>query len=556
MSEKTKKIFKWVTAYAVMTLIAGAAYYVTLPAINLQSEGFWFFLAFLIFLYTLPLAGFRVDMEILKKGQVKTKRAKNGKARYMLLALVPLLVVILGGIISSTFFNAKSYASVIRVKEAVFAEDMPETENITNIALMDSTTAAIVGNRTLGSLSDVVSQYEVGESYTQINYRRTPKKVANLEYAGFFKWLGNREQGIPGFVMVDPVTNDAEYRKLSEPMRYADSAYFGEDLMRRLRFDYPTKILGEPRFEVDDEGNPVYIVPCYRPRVMLFGASDVHEVIVFDPTDGSSEIFAVEDTPAWIDVVYDGYLATEKYNWQGTLSGGFWNSIIGNKDCKQTTDDFGYIVIEDDVWYFTGVTSVNSDQSNIGFIISNARTGEYKFYPVIGAEEHSAMNAAQGEVQEKGYVASFPSLINVQGEATYIMVLKDSGGLVKLYAMVNVEQYGIVATGATQEDAKRAYLEKLVTEGVLAPEEMPLPPAAEQVTLTLTVDAITPVVMGGESYLYLRGSLADGTECLVRAKIADNEAVLFLDEGDSLTVTAEKTAAEGIYALLSIQNGQ
>ena len=433
---------------------------------------------------------------------------------------------------------------------------MPETENITHIALMDSATAAIVGNRTLGSLSDVVSQYEVGTSYTQINYQRTPKKVANLEYAGFFKWLGNREQGVPGFVMVDPVTNDAEYRKLSQPMRYVDSAFFGEDLMRRLRFDYPTKILGEPRFEVDDEGNPVYIVPCYRPRVMLFGASDVSEVIVFDPTDGSSEIFAVEDTPAWIDVVYDGYLATEKYNWQGTLSGGFWNSIIGNKDCKQTTDDFGYIVIEDDVWYFTGVTSVNSDQSNIGFIISNARTGEYKFYPVIGAEEHSAMNAAQGEVQEKGYVASFPSLINVQGEATYIMVLKDSGGLVKLYAMVNVEQYSIVATGATQEDAKRAYLEKLVTEGVLAPEEMPLPPAAEQVTLTLTVDAITPVVMGGESYLYLRGSLADGTECLVRAKIADNEAVLFLDEGDSLTVTAEKTAAEGIYALLSIQNGQ
>ena len=555
MPEKTKKFLKWVIAYLVLTLIAGAVYYVTLPAINLQSEGFWFFLAFLIFLYTLPLAGVRVDMEILKKGQVKTKRAKNGKARYMLLALVPVLVVILGGIISSTFFNAKSYASVIKVKEAVFAEDMPETENITHIALMDSATAAIVGNRTLGSLSDVVSQYEVGTSYTQINYQRTPKKVANLEYAGFFKWLGNREQGIPGFVMVDPVTNDAEYRKLSQPMRYVDSAFFGEDLMRRLRFDYPTKILGEPRFEVDDEGNPVYIVPCYRPRVMLFGASDVSEVIVFDPTDGSSEIFAVADTPAWIDVVYDGYLASEKYNWQGTLSGGFWNSIIGNKDCKQTTDDFGYIVLEDDVWYFTGVTSVNSDRSNIGFILSNARTGEYKFYPVIGAEEHSAMAAAQGEVQEKGYVASFPALVNVRGKATYIMVLKDSGGLVKLYAMVNVEQYGIVATGATQEAAKRAYLEKLVTEGVLSPEDEPLPPAADSVTLTLTVDAITPVVLEGESYLYLRGE-ANGIQCLVRAKIATNETVLFLNAGDTVTLCAEKTATERVYTLVSIENGQ
>ena len=551
MSEKTKKIIKWAAAYAIMTLIGGVTYYITLPAINLQSEGFWFFLAFLILLYTLPLSGIRVDMEVLKQGQVKTTRARRGRARYMLLALVPVLVVIVGSIISSTFFNAKSYASVITVKEAVFADDMPETENVTNIALMDSATAAIVGNRTLGSLSEVVSQYEVGASYTQINYQRSPKKVANLEYAGFFKWLGNRERGIPGFVMVDPVTNDAEYCSLSEPMRFVESAYFGEDLLRRVRFDYPTKILGEPRFEVDDEGNPVYVVPCYRPRVMLFGALDVEEVILFDPTDGSSEIFSVTDTPSWIDVVYDGNLATEKYNWLGTLSGGYWNSIIGNKDCKQTTDDFGYIVIEDDVWYFTGVTSVNSDRSNIGFILSNARTGEYKFYPVIGAEEHSAMAAAQGEVQEKGYVASFPALINVRGEATYIMVLKDSGGLVKLYAMVNVEQYSIVATGKTQDEAKRAYLEKLATEGVLSPEDEPTPPAADTLSLTLTLDALTPVVSGGESYLYLRGKDASGGIYLLKTVIANNEKVLLLSVGDTLTVTVEKTETEGVYTLLS-----
>ncbi len=552
MNEKIKKILKWVGVYAALTLVAFLVYYATLPPINLRSEGFWVFLTFLLFLYTLPLSGLRVNTEILKQGEFKLHRPKRSKkAKWMLLAALPLAVLIVGSIISSTFFFARSYAAVIDVREAVFSEDMPETENVTNIALMDSDTAAIIGNRTLGSLSDVVSQFEIAPSYTQINYRGTPQKVANLEYAGFFKWLGNRQSGIPGYVMVDPVGNTAEYKKLTSTIRYAESGFFGDDLLRRLRFDYPTKIMGTPRFEIDEEGNPVYVVACLCPKVALFGAKDVREVIIFDPTDGTSEIYAVENTPSWIDVVYDGYLATEKYNWKGTLSGGFFNSIIGNKDCKQTTDDFGYIVIGDDVWYFTGVTSVNSDRSNIGFIITNARTGEYKFYPVIGAEEHSAMSAAQGEVQEKNYVASFPALINVKGEATYIMVLKDQGGLVKLYAMVNVEQYNIVATGTTQEEAKAAYLARLVTEGVLSPEDEIHPPAENTETKTLAVERITPVTTAGETYLYMTCLSTANEKLLLRVKISDNETVLFLTEGDSVTFTLAKTETEGVYDIVS-----
>ena len=250
--------------------------------------------------------------------------------------------------------------------------------------------------------------------------------------------------------------------------------------MRKLRFSYPTKIFdGFMSFEIDEDGNPYFIISCLEPKIFPFGAMDVSEVIIFDPCTGESEIYAVEDAPEWVDAVFSGDLAEQKYNWHGTLSGGFWNSIIGNKDCKQTTDDYGYIVIGDDVWYFTGVTSVTSDESNIGFIISNARTGEYKYYPVVGAEEYSAMRAAEGEVQEKGYVASFPSLINVKGQATYIMVLKDAGGLVKLYALVNVEQYGIVATGSTQAEAMKAYKALLVQNGIIKDENEPLPEIPE-----------------------------------------------------------------------------
>ena len=330
--------------------------------------------------------------------------------------------------------------------------------------------------------------------------------------------------------MVDPVNvTDAKYIELEKPMKYADSAFFGEDLHRALRMKYPTKIFGSYSFEIDDQGNPHYIVSCMKPKVMLFGALDVEEVVVFNPVDGSSEIYSLEAVPAWVDNVFTGALASQKYDWFGTLKNGFWNSVIGNKDCKVTTNDFGYIIIGDDVWFFTGVTSVTSDESNIGFIISNARTGEYKFYSVIGAEEYSAMAAAEGEVQEKRYVASFPSLINVAGEATYIMVLKDDAGLVKLYALVNVEKYTIVATGETQTEAKQAYIEKLKKDGDINIE---VAPPAELPTADIKVEDIRIVTSAGESIVYITAN--DGY--LYKQAVSANEKIMLVKVGDSLKI--------------------
>ena len=167
----------------------------------------------------------------------------------MLVALIlPIAVLALGSLISSPIFNARRYAGIIEVKESDFATDLPETSEVTNIALMDTDSAMILGNRTLGSLSHVVSQYTVSSAYTQINYKNTPKKVTNLEYDGFFKWIGNRENGIPGMVVVDPVNSSAEYVELAEPMHYVESGYFGDDLLRKLRFMYPTKIFDTVNF--------------------------------------------------------------------------------------------------------------------------------------------------------------------------------------------------------------------------------------------------------------------------------------------------------------------
>ena len=523
-------------ANLISILVTGILYYIFLPPLNPEAQSFYLFL--LAVLGVFVLNNFLSTMHMQVSRQNSTIR--NSARLAIIVALLIVLALIIGGISSAKLFRAKSYAGIITVTETEFETDMEETTSITNIALMDSESARTIGSRALGSLSEVVSQYTLNEKYSQINYQGAPKKLSNLEYDGFFKWLNNRKNGIPGFVMVDPVENSAGYVKLDTPIRYADSGYFGDDLARKLRFSYPTKIFGSVFFEIDEDGNPYYIVSCLSSGVGLFGAKDVKEVILFDPCDGSSVIYSVEETPSWVDLVYDGELAMQKYNWYGNLSGGFWNSLIGNKNCKVTTDDYGYITIGDDVWYFTGVTSVTSDESNIGFIISNARTGEYRFYPVVGAEEYSAMSAAEGEVQEKGYTASFPSLVNISGQATYIMVLKDSGGLVKLYALVNVENYGIVATGSTQSEVISAYRKLLKANGEKVKSDTAEPK-------TILVDEVRIVSLDGVPTVYIMA--VDGN--VYKGLLTNDESLILIREDDVLTVLAEETDISGLYEIES-----
>ena len=551
--EKIKKGFsadkinatRIVASAIIGTAVSFLLFYVFLPPINLRATEFYVYLTACLAAYLLPLAGVKVSQYVQVVKETATSPIRKKKKSdvqinrgFILVTLIPLAFMIIGMLISSPLFCSRAYAGIITVKDSDFNADLPESNEITNIALMDTDSAMMLGNRELGSLSEVVSQYTVSPDYVQINYRKTPQKVASLEYDGFFKWLGNRSEGVPGMVMVDPVKNSAGYMKFDEAIKYTPSAYFGEDLERKLRFSYPTKIFDSISFEVDDEGNPFYIVSCAKPQVMLFGAMDVTEVIIFNPSNGESEIFDVKDAPSWIDIVYTGNLASEKFNWQGLYSGGFFNSIIGNVGCKQATDDFGYVVLGDDVWYFTGVTSaVADDMSNIGFILTNARTGEYRFYSVNGAEEHSAMAAAEGEVQEKGYVASFPSLINVSGQPTYIMVLKDAAGLVKLYALVNVENYSTVATGATQSEAMSAY-KKLLRQSGSADDNTS--------TATVTVENVRIVDISDVATVYITTEIG-----VLKGFLESDEALILIKTGDELNVEYSETGIQGIYSIAS-----
>lgn len=507
-------------------IFIGIYYYIALPAVNYQETGFWNVLITILILLTVIFA--------IVRGIQGEEKAKVLFKISSIMLVITIGAFAIGMLLSSQIISSKKYAGRLKVENKAFEKDMKETERITDIALMDTAGARIIGDRAIGSLSDVVSQYEVSDSYSQIDYDGKPMKVAPLYYASFIRYMNNRKAGIPGYVQVDPITNEAKYVKLKNPMKYSPSAYFSKNLKRHLRFQYPTAMFEGYYFEIDNQGNPYYICPVLKAYSGLFGAKDVKGAVICDPVTGNSRYYDVKDIPQWVDHVYDGELLLKKYNWKGLLSGGYINSIFGKKGCKVATDDYGYRVIDGDVWAFTGVTSVNGDSSNIAFVMMNMRTAQSKYYPVSGANEQSAMEAAEGQVQHLGYSSAFPSLINVSGKPTYVMILKDKGGLVKMYAMVNVEKYNIVATSTTQKGVLKEYKRLLKEEGLISSKEAG---TESEETKEITVADIKFIPIDGNTYVYI----TDRDGQVYKQEFSKNEESIKYKPGMKIRIRYEKS---------------
>lgn len=412
------------------------------------------------------------------------------------------------------------------MQEGVFEEEVPTLRDIKNIPLMDTDSASILGDRVIGSLSDVVSQYHVSDTYTTIYYQGKVVKIAPLQYNGPFKYLSNRSSGIPGYILVNTETNEADFVKMEDGIKYSPSAYFSYDLRRMLRMKYPGKIFHEYSFQIDEEGHPYWAVACRSLRTW-YSAYVIEEVILADAVTGETQIYALEELPEWVDYALSGETVMELYDDYGTLRNGFFNSIFSEKGCTITTDDYGYVAMNNDIYVYTGVISTASDSSNLGFLLVNTRTGDFHYYKMDGADEHSAMSAAEGLVQNYGYVASFPALINVNGEATYAMVLKDGSGLVKQYAMVNTKNYTIVAVGNTMNDTLKNYKISMQSAG----KGVDIKLDAEYLQETVVITEIHYIVSGSETIVYLKTE-----DKVYKQNFKDNESLILLNKGDTITV--------------------
>ena len=517
----------------VTLLFAAVYFYVALPPMNLHSEECYVFLFLCCGVYcvcALLTSGFQGTGA---RGYFQFAKKQCAVPFFLAAALVVTIAV--GALISMVVFRAGAYSELLPLETGTFAQDIQEVA-YDRIPMLDRDSAEKLGDRKLGELSDMVSQFEVAEDYTQINYHGRPVRVTPLRYGDIIKWFNNRAAGLPAYLIIDMVDQSVDVVRLEEGMKYTTAEHFSRNLYRYLRFHYPTYMFEEPVFEIDEDGTPYWVCAKKEKTIGLFGGTDNHGAVLVNAVTGESQYY--EEPPAWVDHVYSAELIIQQYDYYGQYHNGFLNSIFGQRDVTVTTDGYNYLAEGDDVYLYTGVTSVGGDESNIGFLLSNQRTKETKYYPCAGATEYSAMDSAQGQVQNLRYTATFPLLLNIAGQPTYFMALKDASELVKMYAMVNVSQYQIVATGSTVADCESNYRRMLRQSNLISDDQTEIGTGATE-TLTGTVAEIRETVVGGSSLYFLRFAGEENfTVCVSSEKVS--WAVL-LNVGDRVEVTCRES---------------
>lgn len=529
MKERTILVIR----IAITILIAAILYYLLLPPMNLHSSDFWFFIVIVLIIYF--VTGFLKifnSHQIIKSYEtiVNGNFSKFPMKSYYPYLILPIIIfgIMLVNLFCSPLFQAKSYAKRIDVKEDTeFTKDVKPVD-FNSIPLLDKDSSEKLGDRVMGQMPEFVSQYYVSNLYTQINYKESIIRVTPLEYINFIKYITNYKDGVKAYITVDSVTGEAKLKKLDKGMKYMPSAYFNHKLSRKLRFSYPTEIFDDPTFELDEKGNPYWIVPTVKYSGVGM-KKEITGVVILDPITGKSKKYKVKDVPQWVDHVYSADLLIEQLDNWGTYQKGFINSIFGQKGVVVTTEGYNYTTMNDDVYLYTGVTSIAKDASNIGFIMTNMRTKETHFYRVPGAQEYSAMASAKGQVQQMKYEPTFPLLINLNNRPTYLMSLKDNAGLVKMYAFVDVMDYQKVVVTDSSKGINVA------AQNYLGDAE--LDNSENKDKTTIQIKEIIPTMISGTSYYYI----IDENNERYRVSIKENEELIpFLKENDEVEIEYKK----------------
>lgn len=534
-------IIKWL----ITLLIISGYYWFVLPPINFYSKDFWNFVSFIIIISVVinafsQLIVFVKESKNPEKVEGAPRLALKSLGKPIKIALASVLGIIvlslLMTLIGSQIFNAKSYNELITLKDGDFTDDVAEISQ-EQIPIVDKDTASRLGQRKLGEMSDLVSQFEIEDIYTQINYKGKPVRVTPLMYGDVIKWINNQNEGVPAYIMVDMTTQETQLVRLEDGIKYSDGEYFMRDLNRALRFKYPTKIFDNISFEIDDNGTPYWVASVIDFKIGFWSGSDIDGAVLMNAQTGESKYYKLEDVPTWVDQVFNSEMVLEQLGYNGKYRSGFFNSIFGQRGVLQPTDGHNYLAIDDDVYLYTGMTSVTSDESNVGFVLTNLRTKATKFYTIPGAEEYSAMSSAEGQVQHLNYTATFPLLLNVSERPTYFMSLKDAAGLVKMYAFVDVNQYQIVGTGNSVESARNDYISKLKTENVTDT------PEAEPSEITGVIEKINSAVVDGNTVYYIK--LADN-EAIYTVEVKKSDLLPFAKKGNKVKFTVNGNSIETI----------
>lgn len=551
---KKGTIFKLKLSAILFVLIFGAIYYyVTLPAINIHSPGLWKFVLVVLVIVSIVSAIRDISDTInhnSKTFSIKKLSKKNHLFGFFFLVTILVFCVFgIGFFLSSPVINAGKYKELVNISNGNFEKDIQQI-SYDEIPLLDKASAEIVGGRKMGTMVDYVSQFEVASDYTQINYKGKPVRITPLAYGNLLKWFTNRSDGIPAYISIDMATQNADCIKLDDGIKYSKSEHFGRLIYRYIRFNYPTYIFDDINLEIDENGTPYWICPVKDYTIGLFGGVTISNVVIVNAVTGEHTDYKVDEVPQWVDHVYSADLLISYYDYYGTLQHGYLNSILSQKGCLKTTEGYNYIALNDDVWVYTGITSVGGDESNVGFVLMNQRTAETKYYQIAGAEEFSAMSSAEGKVQNLGYTATFPLLLNISGEPTYFISLKDSAGLVKMYAMVNIQKYTVVATATTTNECERQYKDMLISNNIHVDDNNAEPVKTTKITGTIT--KLASAVVEGNTHYYI--ALNDGKN-IYDIDVSKNLGIVLKNIGDTVSIEyndISESDTENIYKVIKV----
>ncbi|MFM1525500.1 MULTISPECIES: hypothetical protein [Helcococcus] len=516
MKNKFRKGQK-IAAIIISLIFALVYFYIFLPPLNIRSIETWIFviLTFTIFV------------------SISGKAFKSYKLfRGVLVGLILLMLIL--KIPGLKIFNSRSYANIIKIENSKFENDIAQLP-INKIPTIDRDSSIKLGSRKMGELLDLVSQFDIDDTtYTQINYKDQPIRVTPLKYNGFIKYIFNMSQGLPGYLKVDIVNGNTELTKLDNKIKISKEDYFFRNVWRYARLRYPSEIFDNISFEIDENGVPYWVIPTYQPKIFIFDGLDVNGAILINASTGEHTKYDLNNIPKWLDRIYEADNIIEQLDWNGLYQGGYINSLFAQKNVLKTTEGYNYLALNDDVYLYTGYTSVAGDESNVGFILSNMRTKETKFYPVSSAKEQSAMESAEGAVQEKKYKSTFPLLLNIKNKPTYFLSLKDNAGLIKLYAFIDAQDYQKVSVGNT---VAQALSNHLGNSNSIQDNDKKDDKKKEELSLEGEITDIKQVVIKGNTHYYF--TLNSSNEIFV-SDISLSEKLPFLKEGQNIKFQYEK----------------
>lgn len=479
--------------------------YWTMPVFNF---GFWgipiyLLLTLMIFAFA-PIINSGVSLaEVSRKGAASIKVPNYKMNKFLVAGIVICLIytTVVPILTSWSLFRNQAYRNLIgKVEVGTHFKNHMTPISLDKIRVVDQELAYNLGDKVLGAQSGLGSQVTLGE-FTIQKVNDQLYWVAPLLHSGFFKWNKN-QKGTPGYVMVN-ATNERDVKLVQHVngkpihIKYQSEAFFQDNLYRHIYLNgHFTEGFTDFTFEIDDKGTPYWVVTKFIKKVGFFG-SDAKSVLVVNAETGAIQEYGISNVPVWIDRIQPEKFIEEQLNDWGEFVHGFWN--FSNENKLKITEGLTLVYGEDNKSYwYTGLTSVGSDESTVGFVLVDTRTKKAIWYKQSGATENAAQNSAMGKVQEKGYEATIPTPYNINNIPTYVMTLKDKAGLVKMYAMVAIEDYTIVGVGNTLMETLMAYRNAFNTSG----NRLNTASSSQKVSKKSVVSRISSDVKNGNSYYY------------------------------------------------------